>query len=97
LVPAGRIRYAPAFGLHRQLILSGGATGKIIVVDQVISDLVEDQVHQLMPAAKSAGRTPGAVLPLQFGKMMSRNQFEHVMKDCVTMSHGLKSPVCLMS
>jgi hypothetical protein len=60
------------------------------------SDLHEDQVHQLMPTAKSARRTPGAVLPLQFGKMMSRNQSEHVMKDCVTMSHGLKSPVCFI-
>jgi len=60
------------------------------------SDLREDKVHQLMPTAKSAGRTTGAVLPLQFGKMMSWNQFEPGMKDCVTMGHGLKSPVCLI-
>jgi hypothetical protein len=28
--------------------------------------------------------------------MMSRNQFEHVMKDCVTMGHGPDSPVYLI-
>jgi hypothetical protein len=49
-----------------------------------------------MPTAESTGRTPGAVLLRQSGKMMSRNQFEHVMKDCVTMGHGPESPVCLI-
>jgi hypothetical protein len=29
--------------------------------------------------------------------MMSRNQFKHLMKDCVTMGHGPESPVCLVS
>ena len=30
-------------------------------------------------------------------KMMSRNKFKHLMKDCVTMGHSPKSPFCLMS
>jgi hypothetical protein len=28
--------------------------------------------------------------------MMSRNEFKHLMKDCVTMGHGLKSPFCVI-
>jgi hypothetical protein len=37
------------------------------------------------------------VLGFQLGKKMSRNQFEHLMKDCVTMGHSPKSPFCLVS
>jgi hypothetical protein len=54
------------------------------------------QVHQLAPSGKSSGLAAGAVFGFQFGKMMSRNQFEHLMKDCVTMGHGPESPVCLV-
>lgn len=34
MVPPGRIRYPPAFGMHCQAILGGGETGKILVVDE---------------------------------------------------------------
>jgi len=54
------------------------------------------QVHQLAPAGKSSGLSAGPVLGFQLGKNMSRNQFEHLMKYCVTMGHGPKSPFCLM-
>jgi hypothetical protein len=37
------------------------------------------------------------MLGFQLGKNMSRNQFEHLMKYCVTMGHGPESPVCLVS
>jgi len=46
--------------------------------------------------AGGAGWAAGAVLCFQFGQMMSRNQFEHLMKDCVTMGHSPKSPFCLI-
>jgi hypothetical protein len=32
----------------------------------------------------------------QLGKMMSRNHFEHVTKDCDTMGYSPESPVCLI-
>jgi hypothetical protein len=37
------------------------------------------------------------VLGFQLGKMMSRNKFKHLMKDCVTMGHSPQSPFCLVS
>jgi hypothetical protein len=52
------------------------------------------QVHQLPPTGKRPGLSAGAVLGFQFGKMMSRNNFKHLMKDCVTMAHSPKSPFC---
>lgn len=55
------------------------------------------QVNQLAPAGKGPGLAASPVLGFQLGKMMSRNQFEHLMKDCVTMRHGPESPVCLVS
>jgi hypothetical protein len=58
--------------------------------------LHEEKMHQLVLAAESAGWAPAAVLSLQSGKMMSRNQFEHLLKDCVTMGHSPNFPVCLI-
>jgi len=54
------------------------------------------QVHQLAPTGKRPGLAASAMLGLQLGKMMSRNKFKHLMKDCVTMGHSPKSPFCLM-
>lgn len=56
-----------------------------------------EQVNQLIPTGKRSGFTAGAVLGFQLGKMMSRNKFKHLMKDCVTMGHSPKSPFCLVS
>ena len=87
------------YGSHPQVVQVGkpGFQGRHPIPQAVPGGyLHEDEVHQLMPTAESTGRTPGAVLPLQSGKMMSRNQFEHVMKYCVTMAHGPESPGCLI-
>jgi hypothetical protein len=51
---------------------------------------------EMFPSGKSSGLSAGPMLGFQLGKMMSRNQFEHLMKDCVTMGHGPESPVCLI-
>jgi hypothetical protein len=56
-----------------------------------------EQVHQLAPTGERPGLPAGAVLGFQLGKMMSRNKFKHLMKDCVTMGHSPKSPFCLVS
>ena len=54
-------------------------------------------MHQLAPTGKRPGFPASAVLGFQLAKMMSRNKFKHLMKDCVTMGHSPKSPFCLMS
>ena len=97
VVGVGKCR--PGYGSHPQVVKVGkpGFQGRHPIPQAGPGgDLHEDEVHQLMPTAESTARTPGAVLPFQSGKMMSRNQFEHVMKDCVTMGHGPDSPVCLI-
>ena len=53
-------------------------------------------MHQLTPTGKRPGLPTGGVLGFQLGKMMSRNKFKHLMKDCVTMGHSPNSPFCLM-
>jgi hypothetical protein len=55
-----------------------------------------EQVHQLAPPGKRSGLAAGAVLGSQPVKMMSRNKFKHLMKDCVTMGHGPDSSACLI-
>jgi len=42
-------------------------------------------MHQLVPTREGPGLAAGAVFLLQPGKMMSRNKFKHLLKDCVTM------------
>ena len=56
-----------------------------------------EQVYQLAPTGKRPGFPAGTVLGFQLGKMMSRNKFKHLMKDCVRMGQSPKSPFCLMS
>jgi hypothetical protein len=53
-------------------------------------------MHQLVPTGKRPGLAAGAVFLLQPAKMMSRNKFKHLLKDCVTMGHSRNSPCCLM-
>jgi hypothetical protein len=51
----------------------------------------------MAPTAKRPGLAASAVLAFQLGKMMSRNKFEHLMKECVTMDHSPNSPLGLVS
>lgn len=44
-------------------------------------------MHQLVPTRERLGLAAGAVLLLQPGKMMSRNKFKYLLKDCVTKGH----------
>ena len=60
-------------------------------------ELHGEKVYQLAPTRERPGLPAGAVLAFQLGKMMSRNKFKHLMKDCVTMGHSPKSPFCLVS
>jgi hypothetical protein len=60
-------------------------------------ELHGEQVHQLAPPRERPGLPAGALLSFQFGKMMSRNKFKHLMKNCVTVGHSPKSPFCLVS
>lgn len=75
---------------------AGFQTGDAIPQTRSGRKLHGKQVYQLAPSGKRSGLSAGPVLGFQLGKMMSRNQFEHVMKDCVTMGHGPESPVCLI-
>lgn len=54
------------------------------------------QVYHLALAGKRPGLPASTMLGFQLGKMMSGNQSEHTLKDCVTMSHGPEYPVCLI-
>jgi len=76
---------------------AGFQTGDAISQTRSGRKLHGKQVYQLAPSAKRSGLSAGPVLGFQLGKMMSRNEFEHLMKDCVTMGHGPESPVCLES
>jgi hypothetical protein len=60
-------------------------------------ELHGDEMHQLAPTGKRPGFPASAVLSFQLAKMMSRNKFKHLMKDCVTMGHSPNSPFCLVS
>lgn len=60
-------------------------------------ELHGEQVYQLAPTGERPGLPAGAVLGFQLSKMMSRNKFKHLMKDCVTMGHSPNSPFCLVS
>ena len=55
-------------------------------------ELHKQQVDALMPAGKRPGGTTSPMLTVKFGKNMSRNKFEHLMKYCVTMCHSPNSP-----
>ena len=59
-------------------------------------ELHKQQVDALMPAGKRSGGSTRPVLLIKFGKSMSRNNFEHLMKYCVTMCHSPNSP-CLIN
>ena len=60
-------------------------------------ELHGEEMHQLAPAAKRPGLPAGGVIGFQLGKMMSRNKFEHLGKDCVTMGHSQIYPFYLVS
>jgi hypothetical protein len=75
---------------------AGFQTGDAIPQTNSGHELHGKQMHQLVPSGKSSGLAAGPMLGFQLGKKMSRNQFEHLMKDCVTMGHSQKSPFCLM-
>jgi hypothetical protein len=76
---------------------AGFHTGNAISQTRSSRKLHGKQVHQLAPTGKRPGLATGAVLGFQLGKMMSRNKFEHLMKDCVRMGHSPKSPFCLVN
>jgi len=59
-------------------------------------ELHGEQVHHLAPTGKRPGLAAGPVLGFQLVKMMSRNKFKHLMKDCVTLGHGPDSPGCVI-
>jgi hypothetical protein len=46
----------------------------------------------LVPAAKRPSETARSMLIIKFGKNMSMNKFEHLMKYFVTMCHNPNSP-----
>jgi len=75
----------------------GLETGNALPQTRSGRELHGEQVHQLAPTGKRSGLAAGPVLGFQLVKMMSRNKFKHLMKNCVTMGHGPKSPFCLVS
>jgi hypothetical protein len=75
---------------------AGLQTGDAIPQTRSGRKLHGKQVYQLTPSGKRSSLSTRAMLGFQLGKMMSRNQFEHLLKYCVTMDHCHESPVYLI-
>jgi len=74
----------------------GLQTGNALPQTRSGRELHGEQGHQLAPTGKGPGLAAGPVPGFRLVKMMSRNKFKHLMKDCVTMGHGPDSPVYLI-
>ena len=61
--------------------------------EQRVSDLFANEDKTFMPVFDANG-VPGPVFFFKVRKSMSRNKLEQLMKNCVTVSHGLNLLSC---
>jgi hypothetical protein len=90
----------PGYGLDSQVLEAlypGFQAGDAVSQTNSSSELHSEQMHQLAPTGKRPGFPTSAMLGFQLAKIMSRNKFKVLRKDCVRIDYDPNSPFLLLS